>query len=104
MAFTLISAGTFVDQLNGIEREAPTLHRLLPRDIDVVLAVLSFLGGLLLNYYQIGRHGSLNSDFVVGKCLKTGGSVCESNPPSNVNTTYRTTDGSFTYIKQCKAV
>jgi len=48
IAVILISSGAFVNQLKCIQREALTLHMLLPRAFGVVLAVLSFLGGLLL--------------------------------------------------------
>jgi hypothetical protein len=48
IAVILISSGTFVNQLKCIQLEAPTLNTLLPRGFGMMLAVLSFLGGLLL--------------------------------------------------------
>jgi hypothetical protein len=48
IAVILISTGTFVNQIKCIQRAALTLHTLLPRGFGMVLAVLSFLGGLLL--------------------------------------------------------
>jgi hypothetical protein len=48
IAVILISTDTFINQVRCIQSTAPTLHALLPRVFDMVLAILSFLGGLVL--------------------------------------------------------